>query len=225
MYASWPCPRADGGVGEEMALVFDRKRVRRLLVIPPLFDEANKFRHQILEIMARLDEGGIDGICPDLPGCNESLAAHGDQTIAHWRAAAAAAAQHFGATHVLALRSGCWLAPERLGGWLYAPAAPAQILRAMLRARTLAAREAGRAETAEALIERGRMNGLVLAGWEIGPQLLGELESAEYVAGGRHVVVEQAQVGGKPLWLRAENDADPEQASALAALIVAGSGG
>ncbi|MFA6218601.1 MAG: hypothetical protein WC692_02355 [Erythrobacter sp.] len=222
MYARWPCPTPDGGTADEMALVFGARRNARLMVIPPLFDEANRFRHQIIEIAYCLDERGIDSICPDLPGCNESLAPHSAQTLSGWRKAAAAAARHFAATHVLAIRSGCWLAPDSLPGWLYAPAKSGQILRAMLRARTLAAREAGREETAEALLEIGRKQGLGLAGWDLGAGLIAELETSEFEPHERHTVVEQADVGGKPLWLRAENDSDPAQAEALAALIALG---
>ena len=112
MYVTWPCPLPDGTSGEEMALCFEQRRSRRLLVIPPLFDEANKFRHQLSEIMRRLDEGGVDCFLPDLPGCNESKAPLQAQTLAGWRQAVGAAAAHFGAAHVLAVRSGCWLVPD-----------------------------------------------------------------------------------------------------------------
>ena len=74
MYVTWPCPLPDGSTGEEMALRFGKDRPRRLLMIPPLFDEANKFRHQVTEIMRRFDANGVDCVLPDLPGCNESTA-------------------------------------------------------------------------------------------------------------------------------------------------------
>jgi hypothetical protein len=221
MYSSWPCPTPNGGTVDEMALAFNGRRSERVLVIPPLFDEANKFRHQIFEIMLQLDERGIDSVCPDLPGCNESLAPHGSQTLAAWRRSTAAAAMHFGAKHVLAIRSGCWLAPDKLPGWLYAPSRPAQVLRGLLRARTLVAREAGRQETAEALLEAGRVSGLTLAGWDLGATLITELENGEFEPHAGHKVIEPADVGGQLLWLRAENDFDPEQADALASLICA----
>ncbi|MFW2350348.1 hypothetical protein [Qipengyuania sp.] len=222
MYASWPCPQPDGSPGEEMVLGFDHARSKRLLVIAPLFDEANKFRHQTFEIMRRLDAQGIDCFVPDLPGCNESLAPHGEQSITRWRATVAAAATHFRTGRVLAIRSGAWLAPEGSAGWAYAPAKPGQVLRGMLRARTLAAREAGRSESAEALLVEGRERGLELAGWPLGAELVRELEENAFVLPEALTAIEQAEVGGKPLWLRAENDVDPAQADALAALVAAG---
>ena len=224
MYASWPCPQPDGATGEEMVLGFDRNRAQRLLVVPPLFDEANKFRHQIFKIMRRLDAHGIDCFLPDLPGCNESTAPQDAQSIAGWRKAVAAAIEHFRVSRVLAIRSGAWLVPEGLGGWAYAPARPKQVLRGMLRARTIAAREAGRSETAETLLAEGRENGLDLAGWQLGAELVREMDEADFAPSSALVAIEQAEIGGKPLWLRAENDVDPAQASALAALVAAGMG-
>ena len=202
-----------------MVLRFDEARATRLLVIPPLFDEANKLRRQLAEIMRRLDLRGIDCFCPDLPGCNESLAPHGDQTLVGWRKAISAATAQFGATHVFAVRSGCWLAPTDLPGWLYEPARPAQILRGMVRARTIATREAGRAENATELLSTARNKGITLAGWVLSPELVRDLETIEFSSSPPHRVIEQAEVGGKPLWLRAENDEDPEQADALAAIL------
>ncbi|MBX7496227.1 hypothetical protein K3172_10220 [Qipengyuania sp. 6B39] len=222
MYSSWPCPTPDGGTGEEMMLGFDQGRTTRILLLAPLFDEANKFRRQLVEIMRRLDQNGIDSFLPDMPGCNESLARHGEQSLARWQEVAARAADHVRATHVFAIRSGSWLAPEAHAGWLYAPARPAKILRSLARARTLAAREAGRDETVDSLLEQGRTKGIELTGWELGSRLVGELETAQFEPAAAYSVIEQADIGGKPLWLRAENDVDPAQADALVALILAG---
>ena len=221
-FVEWPCPAADGETRSEAALVFNRARDTRLLVIPPLFEEANKLRRQIVEIMRRLDDAGIDSVLPHLPGCNESLAPFAAQTLAGWRAAATRASAHFSATHVLALRAGCWLAPESLPGWLYAPAKPATVLRIMLRARALAAREAGREENANDLLAQARTDGIELAGWSLGAALVAELEREEFAPSARHNVIDQADVGGQPLWLRAENAYDAKQADALVAILARG---
>lgn len=219
MYATWPCPMPEGGTGEEMVMGLDAGRERRVLIVAPLFEEANKFRHQLAEIMRRLDVWGIDSFLPDLPGCNESLAPHSAQTIAHWRACVAAAFEHVSATDILAVRSGCWLVPETASGWLYAPSKPKQVLRGLVRSRVLSSKEAGRDESADAILDRARTEGIKLAGWALGPQLISELENAEFAPTTGFTVIEQAEVGGKPLWLRAENDHDPQQADAIAAII------
>ena len=222
MYADWPSPAPGGGTHDEMMLGFDRRREHRLLVLAPLFEEANRFRHQIVEIMRRLDMRDIDCFCPDLPGCNESTTPLREQTLDCWRDAAQAASAHVGATHVLAIRSGCWLAPAGLPGWLYVPPRTSLVLRAMVRARIIAARETGCEETGERLLSSARATGIELAGWELGPELVAEMEREEIDYPDCQTIVKQADIGGKPLWLRAENDDDPEQADALAALVAIG---
>lgn len=224
MYATWSSNVPGGDTIEEMILAIDRRRDNRLLVIPPLFDEANKFRQQVYQTMKLLDEQGIDVFCPDLPGCNESLRRHCDQTIGSWRTAAAAAALHIEATAVLAFRSGAWLAPAALPGWVVAPPQPAQILRGLFRSHKLAAREAGQELSGSQMLAHARSEGIVIAGWEFSPQLVCELEDNVYAPADVHRVVEQADVGGTALWLRAENDSDSDQAEALATLVASGFG-
>lgn len=206
-----------------MALVFDRGRQHRLLVLPAWFDEANKLRRQTVEVMRRLDLSGIDSMLPDLPGCNESEAPLAEQTLASWRIAAAAAAAGFGATHILAIRAGSLIVPTDLCGWAYAPTTGARILRSMLRARTIASREAGQVERIEELQLCAREKGIELAGWNIGAAMFREIESAEPDTD--LTALDQELVGGTGLWRRAEPDEDPEQADTLAGIIAIGMAG
>ena len=219
MYASWNAPDGAGEHSLEMALTFDTGRTARLLILAPLFDEHNKLRRQIVEVMRRLDRAGIDSVLPDLPGCNESLAPLEIQSLTSWQGAAAEAADRFQATHILAIRGGALMVPPALPGFLYAPSKGRQILRALLRARTIAAREAGREEKVETLLETGRSEGLELAGWHLSPAMIGELEQAEIPADPRLQTIDQAALGGPPLWLRAEPSEDGDQADALAAML------
>ncbi|MGX7952671.1 hypothetical protein ACWPM1_08895 [Tsuneonella sp. HG249] len=222
-FTDWPCPAPGGGTREEMALAFDRNRDRRLLVLPAWFDEANKLRRQTVEIMRRLDLSGIDSVLPDLPGTNESEAPLAEQTLDGWRRAGAAAASHFRITHVLTWRAGALLAPEGVPGWQYAAIGGKQVLRAMLRARSLSSREAGRTERSDELQSLGREHGIELAGWQLGPALFAALERAEPSAG--LTEIGQSDVGGPALWLRAEPDEDPHQADAIAAMLAFGMAG
>ena len=213
MIAAWPAPD-----GEEYALAFDRGRERRVLILPALFDEANKLRHFTVEVMRRLDEAGVDSFLPDLPGCNESRAPLDAQTLTGWRRAAELAARHFGATHALTIRAGALCGPE-LPTWRCAPATGASILRAMLRARVIASKEAGIEETREGLLEAGRKSGLELAGYRLGAAMLGELDVAEPSGGAALANIAQSDLGGAGLWLRAEPDHDPAQAEVLARIV------
>jgi hypothetical protein len=88
-----------------------------------------------------------------------------------------------------------------------------------LRARTIAAREAGREEKVETLLETGRSEGLELAGWHLSPAMISELEQAEIPADPRLQTIDQAALGGSPLWLRAEPSEDSDRADALAAML------
>jgi len=217
--STWTITLVDGKTGEELLVSFDRKRTARVLVCPAWFDEANKLRRFTVEVMRRLDSAGIDSFLPDLPGCNDSLAPLARQSLDGWQAGTQAAAEAVRATHVLALRAGALLAPATLPGWHYAPQSGSKLLRGMIRARTIAAREAGRAETAEALLALGRSEGLELGGWTLGAAMIRALETAEPALAEGQSEIAQAMLGGAGLWLRAEPDEDAGQADALAAII------
>jgi hypothetical protein len=217
--STWTITAAEGATKEELLVAFDQARALRVLVCPAWFDEANKLRRFTVEVMRRLDKAGIDSFLPDLPGCNDSLAPLEAQTLAGWRAGMASAATSFRTTHVLAIRAGALLAPEHLPGWHYAPQSGPRLLRGMIRARTIAAREAGREEKAEALLALGRSEGLVLGGWPLGAAMIRDLADAEGRLADGQSEIAQSQLDGPGLWLRAEPDEDPRQADILAAII------
>lgn len=220
-FIEWPCPLPGGGAAQEMALVCDAAGpVRRasLLVVPALFDEANKLRRFTVEVMCRLAAADIACVLPDLPGCNESLLPLEEQTPGDWRLAMEGAARHFGCSHVLALRGGALLAPRGLAGWHYAPVSGASLLRQLLRARILAAREAGRDETQDSLLALGREQGLELGGYRLGADFVAEFGGLVADDAGVQVI-RQDMLGGPGLWLRAEPGEDAGQADALAAII------
>ena len=219
MIARWPCPLPGGGSGEEYALAFDSGRARRLLIIPALFDEANRLRRFAVEAMRRLDAAGVDCFLPDLPGTNESPQPLPAQSLDSWRAAVALAAAHFGAGEVLVLRGGALVAPA-LPGWALAPVGGAAVLRQMLRMRIISAREAGSEETSAALMDLGRREGIVLAGHELGPAMVAQLETAGAAPGLTGIA--QSDLGGSALWLRAEPDEDAGQSQALAGIVAGG---
>ncbi|MFC3174660.1 hypothetical protein ACFOD9_10385 [Novosphingobium bradum] len=216
MIAGWPCPPSGA---REYALAIDHDRPRRLLVVPALFDEANRLRRFTVEALRALDAAGVDALLPDLPGTNESLASLAAQSLETWREAMAAAALHFGATHVLALRGGALVAPN-LPGWALAPVGGAAVLRQMLRVRLLSAREAGQTESREELLETARHEGIELAGYPLGAAMIAGLEQAE--ASPALAPIAQADLGGGALWLRAEPDEDAAQSARLAQIVAAG---
>lgn len=214
---SYPCPLPDGSSADEYALAFDRGTPQRLLIIPALFDEGHRLRRLCVDVMRRLDGSGIDSIMPDLPGTNESKADLGTLALADWGTATNAAASHFGATHVLAIRGGGLIAPAALPGWHYGPVKGASLLRTLIRARVLSSREAGREENGEGLLIEAQEHGIELAGYRLGAAMVQQLQAAQ--PNTDLAEIEQDLLGGSPLWLRAEPDADAAQADALAAYL------
>jgi len=215
---AWPCPLAVG-TAEAHALTFDDFRRCRLLIVPALFDEANRMRRFTVEVMRRLDGAGIDCVLPDLPGTNESLQPLERQTPDLWREAMAAAAKHFRASHVLGIRGGALVTPPGLPTWHYAPVKGGSQLRTMLRARILSSREAGRSESQEDLLEQGLTHGIELAGHRLGPEFIRQFQA---LAPAEATVIDQDVLGGSGLWLRAEPGEDRAQADALAAILTIG---
>lgn len=219
MLATWPCP-GPAGLLEEAAVAFDRARAARLLIVPPLFEEMNRTRRFLTQTQRALDVAGIDSFLPDLPGCNESPQDFSAQSLGSWRDAMLAAARHFAATHLLALRGGALVFPTMLPGWVLEPVKGASILRQLLRARVLSAREAGLAEDSAELLEKGRNHGLELAGYKLGAALVAGLDAAVPEDEGQRVI-RQSELGAGALWLRSEPGEDPEQSAALARIIAA----
>lgn len=222
--AQWSCPLPGGGAVQEWALTHrpDGDEKARLLIVPALFDEGNKMRRFTVEVMRRLSGSGIACFLPDLPGLNESGLQLEEQTPSDWQAAMEGAARHFGATHMLAIRGGALAAPRDVPGWHYAPLAGASQLRQMLRARILASREAGRSETQDSLLEHGRVKGLELAGYRLGPDFLSEFGGIVADARPDVQTITQDMLGGPGLWMRPEPGEDASQADALAAVIAVG---
>lgn len=219
MIREWTCPGTDGPA-TEFAVGFDRGRKHRLLIVPPLLDEMNRMRRMLVTAMRALDWKGIDSLMPDLPGTGESLQAFSGQSLHGWRSAMSLAARQFRATHVLAIRGGALIFPNDLPGWVLEPVMGAAVLRTLLRARVLAAREAGRHEDAATLAEVGRSEGLDLAGWRFGPAMIAGLESARPLDEGQREI-RLSELGGAALWLRAEPGEDAAQSHKLAAILAA----
>ena len=216
----WPCP-APGGSGEEFALVAGPdEAAARVLIIPALFEEANRTRRMLVETMRALDGLGIASVLPDLPGCTESRAPLDRQDLGSWRAAMATAARHFTASHVLTLRGGAVILPD-LPGWQLEPVGGVQVLRPMLRARTIAAREDGRAETMDGLFEKGLAAGIELAGYRLGAAMIADLAAAAASDRPALTMLMLADLGGAALWLRSEPGEDAALSMALAARIAA----
>ncbi|MFC4295553.1 hypothetical protein ACFO0A_10855 [Novosphingobium tardum] len=222
MLTAWPCPAAAGETishTQEFALETGPGDGPRVLVIPALFEEANRTRRLLVSTMRMLAAEGVGCVLPDLPGCNESLSPLGKQTLSSWRNAVNAALSHFGAAHILAVRGGASLAPAGVIGWRLAPAPGSVLLRQMVRARMLADREGGNFRPEEDYHVEGRTHGITLGGYRLSAQMVSELEAdgAPPLDALRDIAADA--LPGSPLWLRIEPGENAAQSRELAQMI------
>jgi hypothetical protein len=210
------------GQAENTLCFGNRTAPKRLLIIPPLFDEMNRARRMLVSAMRALAERDICCFLPDLPGCNESLASLPVQDLAIWRAAIKQAITQLEATHIVAIRGGALIddvAPE-LPHWRLAPVSGASLLKTMLRTRIAGDKEAGLTTSMDDLMAAALSAPLELAGTILGPHMIAQLACAEPAALSglttRLLGEGPDTITGSALWLRAEPQDDPEMATALA---------
>jgi hypothetical protein len=205
---------------DEAVLSFgDEQAGQVIMIVPPLFDEMNRVRAMLVGAMRELALRGIITVLPDIPGCNESLAAISSQSISSWRGAMVAAAAQLGATHVASIRGGALIdADIALLHWRLAAVKGASLLKTMLRTRIASDKESGRISSMESLLGEAQSGPIELSGYMLGADMLAELDAAVPDAACQTY---DAALGdglvGKPLWLRADPQEDAEMSLALAA--------
>lgn len=204
---------------DEHVLCFGAGSSRRILIIPPLFDEMNRCRRMLVEAMRGLAERGVGSLLLDLPGCNESLAELEGQRLGTWRDAVAAAAIQLDATHIAALRGGALIdnGTTDLPHWRLAPVKGSSLLKTMIRTRIAGDKEAGKATSEAGLIEAAKTAPVELAGNLLGPAMVAELANAEPAEIAQLTVRTLGKdIAGSTLWLRAEPQDDPAMSAAIA---------
>jgi hypothetical protein len=193
---------------------------RTILILPPLFDEMNRTRRMLVEAMRTLAGFGTRTLMPDLPGCNESVADLSVQSLVSWRQAVTDCASQLAATHIASVRGGCLIDDAaNLPLWRLAPVKGASLLKTMLRTRIAGDKEAGVSTTAEQLLAGAKSAPLELSGHVLGREMLAALDAAVPFADDAICEVALADVGGAPLWLRAEPGDDPAMSAAIAATL------
>lgn len=181
-----------------------------LVVIPPLFEEANRMRRLLVEVMRELAVQGIASVLPDLPATSDSPVATIDARLEDWREAVASLTAVLPTpVRTVAVRGGCLLDATAEARWRLAPVSGASVLRDMVRATALSTgvKAAELAATARATPTR-------LAGNMVHPELYASLEAA-VVAG----EAQAAAIAGTP-WRRAEPGDDYDFVAAMVADIV-----
>lgn len=205
---------------------------RRLLIIPPLFEEMNRSRRLMALAGAALGERGIETVLPDLPGTGDHAPGGPDaMDWARWRGAVHALAQAMAPHATLALRGGALLddAAGEQPRYRLAPVAGAALLRDLLRARAASDAEAGGggAGTTVAGLDAQLAAGAAVeaAGYRLSPDLAEALRAARPAparAGDRTAALagadgSQCILPGRAPWRTAEPVAVAPLAWALAA--------
>jgi hypothetical protein len=184
---------------------------RQLLILEPLFEEKNRTRRLIAQIMVALDQAEIGTILPDLPGTGESLTDISKVSIADWQDAVKAAVLQAKPGYVASFRGGALLDDQRLATWRFAPEDGARIARDLRRTQ-LASGSASPLYAGHALSDPflGALEDLVPA------PLPAPLPTVRTVRLARDIADADARYEGAPLWRRAEPGEDVGLAIALA---------
>ncbi len=197
-----------------------------ILIIPPLFEEANRTRRTLVLAMRALAADGFAAVLPDLPGQNESLVPLAHVDLDRWQEALAKVATAVvGPVIMASVRGGALIdhQAQAAAWWRLAPVGGASLLRTLMRTRVSADREAGLTSSLETLQEQAQTAPLLLAGNLLSPAMVGGLgtSEAQAVAPLRSIGLGAGGIAGTPLWLRAEPGEDSAMAAAIAADISA----
>lgn len=190
--------------GTEMLLRHGAGSPITLLVLPALFEEANRMRRFTVSVMRLLAEQQIGTILPDFPGTGESATRLSDVTLRDWHDAVSALSS--GISGSIAIRGGALLDGTLKNRWQLAPESGERLLRDMTRATALS-----ESVSASELNKRARTAPTRLAGNIISPALYTALTAAK-IAEGAHIT----SVEGPKLWRAAEPSDDPEFAHLVA---------
>lgn len=193
----------DGGV--EAMLRFGPECGPTMLVAAPLFEEANRTRAAMIDVLRRLAARGIASALPDLPGTGESLLPTRDATLAGWRRAFADAAAALPTPLlVVAWRSGALVTADLAAPrWFLSPTSGAEVMRDLRRTRIAGAME-------------------LLSGNSLSSALVTELENATPPRSDRIVRLDtdprpaDLKLSGRPLWRAAEPGTDAALQAAIA---------
>lgn len=215
------------GEHEEFCLKAGSAHDNHVLIIPPLFDEMNRVRSMLVDVMEILTDNGIGSILPDLPGSNESLFPQDQASLSIWKQALADCFTQLGRPgFVASLRGGCLIDDfdNHSRRWRLTPAKGRSLLRTMMRTRVASDKEAGISTSLSGLTELARSEAINLAGNQIGSAMFSELQEAVASESSDIRLMKldsdkteaDGHLAGTPLWLRAEPDSDAVLSSAIA---------
>ena len=195
--------------GNELWLRYGEDRPLQILLIEPLFEEANRCRRLLASVMRGLEAAGIGTVLPCLPGTGESLTPVDGVRLSDWHEALNAVAAAVNPTVIASLRGGSLLdgGLNAKGWWRLAPETGARIVRDLRRAK-LASAEGG-----DALYAGHPLSEAFLADLEVTlPAARTPLRTARLDSDRGEADI---HLIGTPLWRRAEPGDDAALAEAI----------
>ncbi|MEP3227453.1 MAG: hypothetical protein ABJO01_15865 [Parasphingorhabdus sp.] len=212
---------------DELCLKSGQNHAHSILLIPPLFDEMNRMRMMLVDVMRMLDRKAIGCILPDLPGTNESLFPSEKANLTVWKQALSQCCdQHLEGRHIVSFRGGCLIDMiiDKPILWRFAPVNGNSLLRTMMRARIASDKEAGQNVTMDQLANEADAAMVNLAGNLLSGQAFAELGDAVPAdAQSTRLALLQGRsqpadihLAGSALWLRAEPERDLVLSQAVA---------
>jgi pimeloyl-ACP methyl ester carboxylesterase len=189
-----------------------------VLFLAPLFEEANRTRHFLIETMRGVAARGHRCFLPDMPGTLESLTSLASLDWSDWTGAAETAAAAVSATHVVGVRGGALLTGNAGRVLRLAPADGTALMRDLVRIRMAADREDGRTVSAAEVEASALADGFEVAGYRLNRGLVTGLKQAvippaamvRTVRLATDAQTADAKLAGQPLWRRSEPEHDPE---------------
>ncbi len=192
-----------------------------IILVPPIFDEANKVRRTLLITLRALAQHGFAVALPDLPGQNDSLVETSSVDISHWRQSLRDFSKTIdGDIATASWRGGSLIddAAPAIAHWRMSPVCGSTLLKSLLRGKLASLKEAGRSMTMAQLRAEALSNGAELAGHRLSSSMIAQLENA-IPSEPHHLRVVEPQspgIGGSALWLRSEPTEDAQMAQAMA---------
>jgi hypothetical protein len=195
---------------KESALCFGNEADPAIILIQPFFEEGNRVRNILTQVMRTVSNAGFRTILPDLPGCGESLIPLRDVTLEDWHSALKACAAKFGQPKMVAsFRTGALIdtASSAAHIWRCSPETGARMVRDLMRTRL----------TSTAQTHGDSADTITLAGNQISKSLIDALQST---APAPHSSLRIARLSteaaeadvrldGSPVWRRSEPGDDP----------------
>jgi hypothetical protein len=205
----------DWAAGREFMLRTGAECPAQILILQPLFEESNRTRRIIVQVMRALAGHEIGCILPDLPGTGESPALLADTSIANWQDAIAACAGQTNAQFIASFRGGALFdhaAPAK-GYWRCAPETGQRIVRDLKRAARASGEESD--EGSHFRLAGNRLNKAMVEAIDLLSPIMSanvrtvRLESDVAEANGR--------IAGTPVWRRSEPGDDDALRDAIVA--------